>query len=507
MRFMAWSDEGVDLAQLADATLLARDGSPLAGEIKAKPVGEGAEAGVLITARWDDPVTAALALTIDLGEVGRIRLQTTLLPPREEPYGLMYELARHRVKAYLAKGEEWGMWDRDAAPEAMARFERARELLGRASTEESPKAMSRLARRSLQVAVDASERLAASHARTHLARKYAAKGAPATAIGAVLAPRLTSKLLEQPAIGSCGLVSMPLRWRDVEPRSGQFDWSRLDRWMVALSKTRHRVMMGPLVDVAPENLPDWVLAWRGDANRFRETIYAWCEQVVGRYRGAVSLWNIASGFAGASGALADPERAITLTRLASVLVRQLHPSAPILVEIRDPFGESLRRHPDSMGPWRYLRRIVEEGIHFDSVGIRLTMGESVRPCRDLFELACLADRFVSPDRHMVVTELSAPSSPSSIAEGRWRGEWSPSKQAAWLAEAYAILLARPRYDAVLWGRVADEPDSGSAGLFDATGRGKPSVGVFEATGKALRMPRPQLPPGLLAPSESPAAAS
>jgi hypothetical protein len=244
-------------------------------------------------------------------------------------------------------------------------------------------------------------------------------------------------------------------------------------------------------------MPDWALSRRADDAAFREAVYAYCEQVVGRYRGAVSMWIIASGLAGATETVADGDRAIAMTRLASVLVRQLQPTARILVEIVDPFAEHLERHPEGMGPLRYLRRVAEDGIHVDCIGLRIAPEESIRPCRDLAEIASLADRYVSPERHVVVTGLSAPAANASPRDGGWRGAWTPARQAAWLAEAVPVLLARPRFDAVLWGVVKDGGGS-TRGLFDEAGKSKPAAAALDSIAKAIRSPRPTLAGGLAA---------
>lgn len=495
LRFRVHDGEGVETDAIERAMLVGREGFPAPGKIR---LGERFAGGFVIEAEVEEPAACGLSLAVDLGEIGRLRLQTTLLPPRSEPYPLLYELARHRVKLFLAKAEEWGMWDPDAAPEAIARFEKARDLLGRASTEAEPPAIGGLARRSLMVCVDASERLAASHARIHLARKFAAKGAPSTALGLAIDPALPTRLIEDRFFEPYGLLSIPISWREIEPAPGRFEWAAIDRWIVAASKAKRRIVCGPLIDASVRRLPDWALSRRADDGAFRDAAYAYCEQVVARYRGAVSMWNIASGLAGATETVADGDRAIAFTRLASVLVRQLQPNARILVEIVDPYAEHLQRHPEGMGPLRYLRRLAEEGVHVDCIGLRVIPGESMRPCRDLAEIAGLADRFVSPDRHVIVTGLAAPSSASGPESGGWRGEWSPPRQAAWLGEVLPILLARPRFDAVLWAEVKDAAGGAARGLFDEAGKAKPAAGAIDAIAKALRTPRPQLPGGLAA---------
>ena len=100
--FRIQDGEGIDADRLAGAMLVGREGFPAAGKVR---VGERFEGGFLITAEVEEPAACALSLPVDLGEVGRLLVQTTLLPPRREPYPLLYELARHRVKLFLAKAE------------------------------------------------------------------------------------------------------------------------------------------------------------------------------------------------------------------------------------------------------------------------------------------------------------------------------------------------------------------------------------------------------------------
>lgn len=488
--FRLEEEDGVTPDLAARAIGLGADGLPIPGRATLEPAG-------LLRLETRESGTAALSLPIDAGPAGVLRLQTTLLPPRTEPYPLLYELARHRIKLYLAKGEEWGMFEGELAPDATARFEEARDLLGRATTEPDPRRSARLARESLIAGLDASERLASAHARIQIRRKYSGKKVSDASFGLEIDLALPPKLAESRHLEPFGLVSLPVRWAEIEPTQGRFAFDRLDRWMVALSRARRRILCGPLVDLSLDFLPDWVLARRGDASAVRDAAFAFAEQMVTRYRGAVALWNIASGLASSASDDDEVTRAIALVRMASVLVRQLHPEGKILIEITDPFAERRWTKPEGIGPLRFIRRIGEEGIHFDSVGLRLVMGESVEGCRDLAELAALADRFVNPERHVVVTALGAPSEPCAGDPSGWHGAWDPLRQAAWLGEALPILLARPRFTAVAWSALLDRADHpGRAGLYDASGRAKPAASRFEAIREALRGEAIELPDGL-----------
>ena len=58
--------------------------------------------------------SVGLCLPYDAGPLGRLMLQTCLLPDRDKPYLLSMEVARHRIKTFIAKSEEWQMFELEA---------------------------------------------------------------------------------------------------------------------------------------------------------------------------------------------------------------------------------------------------------------------------------------------------------------------------------------------------------------------------------------------------------
>jgi len=471
--------EGFDPSDARWAMLVGADGLPVGGSVDVRVEGDGQ--GRLV-ARPVEAASVALSLPITT-DVGRFRVQTTLLVPRGRPYRLLYELARERIRFFLAKGEDWAVWNPGASPAAVSLFEEGRDALGQASIETDPRIRASWAARCLALVLDASRRAAADHARRSLRRKHHRKAAPATSLGIRVASPLAPKILEKSPFDRLGLISIPLRWAEVQPTPDRFDWRRLDRWMVAADRAKRRVLCGPLVDLSLHNIPDWMLPRRADPEAFREALYAFCEQVVLRYRGAVHMWNVASGLASQGDDAGNVERAVALTRLSSVLVRQAHPRAKILVEIADPFGERMWARPERLGPFRYLRRIAEEGIHFDVVGLRILVGESVSIDRDPATVAALLDRYATPERHLIVSALGAPSS---------GGGWTPSGQSSWMSEMVSIVLGRPRFDAVIWGHVADPSPDHALGLFDGEGRSKPASARLRELAERLAVAAPDL---------------
>lgn len=480
LTFEFHAGEGIDPAAVdAEGLLVGKRHVPVPGRLRV-------EAG-RVEAESFEPGSFSLAVPVDLGSVGVLRMQTTLLLPQDRPYRLLYELARERIKQFLWKAEEWQMWDRPEATAAIGRFEEARELAGAAIVARDARDADRHARESLAAAVDAIETLAAAHASILLRRKYGSKGAPRTLVGMRVTTGVAVKLLAEESLEAFQLVSIPTAWAEVEPAEGRFEWSRLDRWMVAAANARRPILAGPLLDLAPSSLPGWALSRRRDAKTFRSAAYSFCEAVIRRYQGAVGMWNIASGMPERTEEEGDHEFVVSMTRMASVLVRQLHPASKILVEITDPFSDRLWLRPDGLDAGRYLRLLTEGGVRFDAVGLRFAEGVSRPLPVDLGRVASLADRFVSTEWSVVATGIGAP---SSSADGRgWRGPWSPASQAAWLEAMLAILLARPRCDAAVIASLVDaEGDAAGLGIVDRSGRAKPAVKRLGEWVRRLRRP-------------------
>ena len=82
---------------------------------------------------------AALAVMVDVGDLGRLILQTCRLPDRDEPYLLHLELARYRIKTFLAKSEEWQILDLASDHPSIRQWEEARSIFTTALTTADPK--------------------------------------------------------------------------------------------------------------------------------------------------------------------------------------------------------------------------------------------------------------------------------------------------------------------------------------------------------------------------------
>lgn len=489
LRFRAYDPTVLVVGAGDSAHLIGPDDNPFRGEVRVDSPN--------VTASFVDEEVAAIALPVRAGRAGTLMLQTCVLTPRDEPYGLLVELARHRIKHFIQKCEEWQMWDPGLARGAMRLWDEARELFAKALLAASPLEGERLAQRSLEKSIEASEHLAMSHAEILLHRRFGHRAASSTTLGAVvrpstpLAPALVDALQKE-----VDVLQIPMSWRELEPKRGKPDFSATDRWISWAIERKKPLMAGPLLDLRESCLPDHAKVFRHDYESLRSLAYDHVERVVARYTNAVGIWNIGSGFHANEFLELSLDQMIDLSRRMSVLVRQSNRKAHCLIEVVDAFGERSTRCPNTILPWRFIEILQQEGITFSAIGLRLVSGVRRAVARDLFQVSCALDRFLGREARILLTGFGAPSAQSDASAGHWHDGWSPESQASWGGRVASVALSKPFVDTVFW---ADASDAGASetpnvGLFDATGAPKPVLAKLVSLRKSLRSPlgpRPQ----------------
>lgn len=470
---------------LVNAHLLGRDDLPTPGTVEFA-------GGVIVCAPREERGTA-LCLEYDAGSMGRLMLQTCLLAQRDEPYRLIQELARHRIKQYIAKSEEWLMFDPELAGDALERWESAREIFVEASVIMDVAKAEARHRDALMAAIDASERLAMAHAQILLHRRFGTKPASRTTFGIRIDSGSEPDAAAETAKREFDVLAVPTNWRQMQPTRNAINFAAIDKWMIWAKQSGKPIIAGPLVRLLPDSIPDWARPHLRDFAALRDLVWTFMEQVVYRYREMVEIWNVASGLHLNELAPLDMEQRIDLTRRASVLVRQSRKSARSLVEVVEPFGDRVSMLEGASSPWEYLEQVVQGGIKFDCLGVQIVFGDGAggRGTRDLMQLSCVLDRFFLLEAPLVVSALGVPSKEEDPRGGGWRGPWSAESQARWITRAVPIALSKPYVASIVWDRLLDGRGPGvprTTGLFDERGQQKPALAKLTAIRKRLREP-------------------
>ena len=492
LRFTVFDEDGPARDwPLVNAHILGGDNTALEGVVTFSK-------GKIVCKAVDIAPAIALCLEVNAGKAGTMMLQTCLLEQRNEPYRLYEELARHRVKIFLEKSENWGFLDPAKAPEAFEQFERARSMFVTGTVDHEPYRAQVHHRDALGIAMDASEKLVMKRTEWMLHRRYAKQGAQ-RALGVRVPVEKAPELLKSALVQDFDILSVPTPWHVIEPTQGRFVWEQVDRWMQFAKAGKRELIAGPLLDASAAGIPGWVRPIMADPAKLKDRLHSFITEVVTRYAPLNPIWNIVSAIHLNEAATLSPEAMVQATRIAAVAVRQVQKNAKLLVEIGDPFGDIPPDASGAMNAIRYLRSLVSEGVPVDIVGIPVVVGDAARGkgTRDLMQIAAMLERFTSRKEMppVVVTACGAPSEPHpEPGAGFWRRPWGTESQGAWAGMCFQIAMANPGIQAVVWDRLRDDAGLGikNGGLFATDGTPKSAAERIVRFRRRIRMPLPPL---------------
>ncbi|MBC23098.1 MAG: hypothetical protein CMJ32_04175 [Phycisphaerae bacterium] len=485
LKFEVFNESGLASEwPLVNAHLLGRDNVPVPCKIRFNNGRIECEGG--------GNQAVALCLQFDVSPIGKFMLQTTLLPHRQEPYNLALELARHRIQYVLAKSEDWQMTDPALGQGAMDTWERSREAFTAAIISSDPLHANACSLQALELSLRCSERLARAHAEILFLRRYSQKAASSIVLGTKVPATKKPSSVRESAHPDLDILVVPMNWRQLASRPGVYDWSQVDAWIELAQRTGKQVIAGPLIDLHERALPGYIKHEQADHARFRDLLYEHLEQVVYRYQSVVGIWNLCSGIHDNANIVLLDEQMVDLTRMASLLVRQFKRKAKTLVELTDPYCEAIGNRPDALSGFQFIDLLIQEGIHFDCIGLKLLFGESTqgRTMRDTMQISGLLDRLHVRDFPIMITSTGVPSEQVDPDGGWWREPYSDKLQEAWAGRMMTICLSRPSVQVFCWAELLDSPEGimPSIGLVDGEGRAKPALARLCGLRRRMRKP-------------------
>jgi len=425
----------------------------------------------VISAERSSVGSCGLALQVEVEGAGDLTLQTCLLPDREEPYLLMLELLRHRLMRMIAKQEDWALFELDEEHPAARRIQLARhKFIDALDQTDDPPTADRLAREALAVAIDASEELALHHAGLLLERRLQSGHFTHHTFGCGVSLTDSRDRLSGTLATNFDYIHLPAPWRQLEPVEQEFDFKPLDGWCEWAYRHHLPIVVGPIVSFSPDNVPDWMYIWEHDYDTVRDLLYEHIERVVTRYRSVVSVWTVVSGLHVNKHFSFNYDQLMDLTRMAVMLCRKIHPNARTVIELTQPFGEYYAFSQQSIPPVIYAEMLMQQGIPFDAIGLKILMGKPAdgESTRDLLQLSSLLDQYSGLSKPVHVSGVAVPSEPVDgetsangfpVTAGYWRRPWSGTVQSKWLEAFYNVTLSKPFVESVAWLNLTDSPDA------------------------------------------------
>lgn len=445
--------------ELRGAHLVGADGVPVRGELRVE-TGE-----IRCESRNADPV--GLSLLWPVPGCGEIQLETTRLPPREKPYHLHIELARHRLMRISQKREEWGLYDYPGMDDLAAQVEQARDLFVQAlQFAENPAKAAELADRSLAVSSASAEAIARFHAGVFLTRRMQSGGMGRGALGVMI----PGSAVKNPAVLErarrvADFVRVPFVWRSVQPKEQDARYEATDALVKAAGGAGLTVRGGPLLHFGVRSVPDWMYIWENDYEAIADFAREHVRRTVKRYAGQVATWIVASGLHAEGVFPLTFEQIIDLTRSVTSIAKQTAPRSQVVLELTQPWGEYYARNQRTIPPLLYAEMVVQSGISFDGFALQLLLGigSDGYHFRDLFQVSSLVDRLANLGKPVHISAVAVPSAASngdsSVAGGgAWRDGWSEKVQAEWYEALCEVAISKPYVESLCLDALVDGPD-------------------------------------------------
>ena len=399
-------------------------------------------------------------------DLGRIVLPTASLPEREEPYLLTVELARGKIVQVRNQAAQWELAGLKIPAEFKDPSRAAHRAFARAASSQTrPEEASVLAEQAICHACYAGEILTRSYANQALAGRLQRFGTLPVSVGCELQgaipPLATTELFNE--LFNSATVSVP--WTAIEGVEGEYDWEAADRQLDWCETQKLTVRGGPLVDLGPNGLPEWLARWEHDVFNLQSFVCDFVETAISRYVGRIRIWEICTRINTGGALTLSEESRLTLAARILDVARQVDEEAQLIVRIDHPWGDYQSRGQHRLSPIQVVDALIRSGVGLSGVNLELAVGYKSRGSahRDLLECSRLIDAWTMLDVPIFVT-MACPSSlqvdPCANPEIQmnprvWDGPCDELHQANWIDRMFELLVAKPRVAGVFLSNFSD----------------------------------------------------
>lgn len=417
---------------------------------------------------------------------------TATLSERGDTYELAVELARGKlndVRNQLADWRQMGLRTNDELQNLVTEAQKA--FFKAATSRQDPAAAFKSAQKSISLSFAAAQKLIEAYVSQVLQNRLAG--------GAKLPSQLAIQLDDDPgALGDqIGLsqafntVQIGCRWNAIAPIEGKLQFDAFDRQLAWAQRHRMAVQAGPLIDLHPQSLPDWLYIWQGDFDAIQSQVLDYVRQVMVRYKGKVATWHLVNRPATTDLLGLSEEEQIRLTARILQIARQVDPGAQALIDLDRPWAEWMNSSPFQLGPLHLADYLARAELGMVGVGLEIAPGYSApgSHMRDLLDFSKLLDLYSLLNFPLYLT-FAFPSSPAPDLQANPNVRVdlaqhamppSPGLQEVVAAQWIALAIAKPFVRSVAWRQLDDSTPHlyPNAGLLNADRTPKPILNWFK----------------------------
>lgn len=397
---------------------------------------------------------------------GRPVLSTASLPEREAPYLLPVELARGKIVQIRNQAANWELAGMQLPPEFGPLSAAAHRLFSRAaSAQHEPDRASQLAAEALEQACRAGEVLSQAYSQQALAGRQQRYPHLPASLGCALGAAPPSAELADLFCAAFNAASVPLQWTQIESMEGDFQWDLVDQQVAWCEQQRLLMHGGPLVDLGPGGLPEWLSRWEHDLFNLQSFVCDFVETAIARYIGRIRFWEVAARFNTGGALTLNEESRLSLVARVLEVARQVDEEAQLLIRVDQPWGEYQARGQHRLSPLQLVDALIRSGVGLAGVNLEISVGYQPRGTqyRDLLDFSRLIDSWSVLSVPLFIT-LACPSavgpdpqaSPDLEVDAQlWPEPCSEASQALWVRRYLPLLMAKPAVAGIFWSHLSD----------------------------------------------------
>jgi len=437
--------------------------------------------------RRDVDESGSLVAPWHINGAGRLMSTTATLMERESPYLFPVELARGKINQLRGQAYDWRAGGLQMPPELAQRIREISIAFGRAVTQGGTPEAAEQAQAALSQGYQAAEELV----RLYVEQVFQVRHQRQPQLDTTLSCRLGASI---PAAPTADLLApafngvyLPLSWKTIEPSEANYSWDSHDALLDWAEEQGLHVVAGPLIDFAPNRLPDWLGGWERDLHSIASFMCDYVETAVQRYHTRIRCWQLTSASNCASVLSLGEDELLWLTVRLAEAARQIDSGLELIVGVSQPWGEYMAVQDRTHSPFIFADTLIRAGLNLAAVDLEWAMGVGPHGsyCRDLLEASRLLDLYALLGVPLQLT-LGYPSANAAdpqadanlrVGAGHWRNGFTPAVQAEWAAGFTALGLCKPYVRGVSWTHFsdADPHQFPHCGLVDALGQPKPAL--------------------------------